>query len=92
MNLIFYLVVKESGVVKTCKSKPSLKNDEISIRIQMQIPNALFQKPILSANIIVPHEAVHNKIIEPQIKDNIKDAIQQAAGMEVKINFVDQVE
>lgn len=87
MKTQFYLIVSESGKVRTTKSKPDLKWDEIVIHQRLDLPDKLFQKPQLNAEITVTDKMVEPKVITPDMQDNIKQAIESAAGVEVRLTF-----
>lgn len=88
MKLAFYLVVNNNGTTRTCKKKPDLAWNEISIAMRMELPDSLFTKPQLSATITVPNEAAMQQAIEAVTTDNVKAAIETAAGMKVRIDIV----
>lgn len=90
MKLPFFLTINSRGSVKATKNKPSLDWNEISIQMNLVIPDSLFRKPQLSANITIPDEAALSKVISADVQDNVKEAIEQATGMEVKLNLIVQ--
>ena len=85
MKVNFYLIVNDKGTTKTCKNKPGLNWNEVAIAVNMELPNTLFQKPQLSAKIVVPDEAAVQQAIEATTADNVRQAIEQVTGMKVKI-------
>ncbi len=87
MDIKFYLIIKSSGSVRTTKNKPDLNYDEISMAMNVNVPNQLFKKPSLTASITIPDEAATPPTIEASVLDNVKEAIQAASGMEVKLTF-----
>ena len=87
MKLKFYLTVNSRGSVKTTKTKPALDWDEIAINCNLELPDALFKKPSMEATIIIPDEAALPQIITAETANNIKEAIEQAAGINVRISF-----
>lgn len=90
MKLPFFLTINQKGSVKATKNKPYLDWNEISIQMNLVLPDALFKKPQLSANITIPDEAAISKMIEAEVRDNVKEAIEQVTGMEVKLNLIVQ--
>lgn len=90
MKLTFFLTVNSKGSVKATKDKPSLYWNEISIQMKLVLPDALFRKLQLSENITIPDEAAVSKVIAADVQDNVKEAIEQATGMEVKLNLITQ--
>lgn len=89
MTLNFYLVINSNGTVRTAKKRPALDWNEISISMKLELPNALFQKPSLSAQIVVPDSAAVSKPMEAGVTDNIKQAIEAATGLEVRLTIVE---
>jgi hypothetical protein len=85
----FFLVISSSGKVRTVKSQPSLSYDEISISMNLNVPNRLFEKPLLHAEITVPESAATPKNIDVEMTDNIQAAIEEATGLQVKLSIVD---
>ncbi|GAB3937358.1 hypothetical protein [Larkinella terrae] len=85
MKTSFYLVVNSNGTVRTVKNRPGLDSNEISVQVALQIPDALFRKPQLQATITIPDDSVQPIVIEPDVQNNIKDAIEQATGLEIKL-------
>lgn len=91
MKTNFYLVVNNNGTVTAKKNRPDLKWNEVSIEMNLTLPDMLFRKPHLSATIVVPDEAAAPKLVNVETADNIKDAIETVTGMEVKIEIVGPV-
>ena len=87
MKIYFFLIINDKGSVRITKSTSSLRFNEISIAVGLEVPDAVFKKPQLSANIVVPDSAVLQQVVETTISDNFKAALQVALGTEVKINI-----
>lgn len=88
MKTQFYLIVNDGGSVRAVKNRPDLKWNEVALSINLQLPQQLFQKPQLNASIIVDEKQVAPTIIDVETADNIKQAIESAAGMEVKLEII----
>lgn len=73
------------GAVRVTKTKPSLTADEIAIELNLEIPDALFMKPSLVANITVPQSEALNSEIPCEVLDNIVQSIQELSGMSVTL-------
>jgi hypothetical protein len=71
----------------TSKS-PALKSDEVAIAINLELPDALFTRPQLQAQITIPKEAVSKPVIDAAITDNIEQAVKAATGFDLKITVV----
>lgn len=92
----FYLVVGQrfnpSGwrdgkpSVRVCKGKPVLGKDEVPIKLKLDLPEALFKRPQLSASIVVPPDNAPADI-SAEVQDNIAAAIRDATGMDVRITL-----
>lgn len=87
MKAPFYLIVKKNGSTRTMKTKPDLKWDEISIHINLELPDNLFKKPTLSAEIKLSDKECPGFELTPEVRDNIKDAVKQHTGVELKITI-----
>lgn len=90
MKKDFYLIVNSNGTTKTTKNRPGLNWNEIAIKVKLEIPDMLFQKPQLHASIVVPESAASPKEVDVDVQDNIKNAIEAATGLEVRISIEDQ--
>jgi len=79
-----YLNIKSTGVCRFTKNKVGLDWNEIAVKLEIDIPNELFKKPILEARIevgkdIVPKPQPYELIL------NTKELIEQSTG--AQINF-----
>lgn len=90
MTAKFYLVLNKKGVKKVSKGRPSLDWDEISISMEVSLPNSLFEKPQLHATVKVDDNQVAPTIINAEMKDNIQTAIQQHTGIPIKLTIVNE--
>lgn len=90
MTSTFYLVLNKRGVKKVSRKRPSLNWDEISISMQISLPNSLFEKPQLHAMVKVNDNQVTPTNINVEMKDNIEAAIQQHTGIPIKLTIVNK--
>lgn len=92
MKTQFFLVVNDGdgGSVRTVKSRPDLKWNEIALHINLELPQKLFQKPQLNTSIIVSDEQISPTEIDVETSDNIKQAIESATGLEVRLEILDR--
>lgn len=86
MKVSNWLVINKNGVKSVRKSKPALDWDEIAIKVNLDIPNELFQRPTLEATVQVTD--VPNNAYKPDVILNTVDLIEQQTG--AKINFTVQ--
>lgn len=78
-----------SGAVEVRKQKPATKANEVAVRITLNIPDAYFETPELSARISVPESAVNKTLITPEVQTNIGNLISQQLGVKVHISADD---
>lgn len=88
MKIKTFLVVNDRGGVRTVKNRPALDFNEVAIQVAIDLPDRLFQKPALSAEIVVPEDAVQSPEITAEVTDNIKEAIQTATGVQVRLTVI----
>lgn len=91
MNVPFYLYIRRGGTkysprpqVRVTKTKGNTASDEIVIAVNLDVPEALFNKPQLTASITIPQDVVPEEIKAETI-DNIKETLRQS--LDLKINF-----
>ena len=58
MKTTGHLIVNHKGALRITKNLPALEPYEIAIRINLDLPDKLFQRPRLEASISIPHGAV----------------------------------
>lgn len=85
MTVQFYLIVGSGGSVKAVKSYRNLAWNEVAIHMTVAVPDRIFQKPSLSASVTIPDEVAGLPEISAEVKDNVREAIEAATGMEVLI-------
>lgn len=88
MKTTCYLVVNSKGSVRALKSQPNLNWDEISIGVNIELPDSLFRKPQISGKIVVKEEDVTPFEINAEIQNNIAEAVKEHAGVDVKFEIV----
>jgi len=89
MHTSFWAVVSRNGSITTRKTRPSVRMDEVAIKIDLEIPNALFEKPLLSAKVKIPSDAVSQPEITAEIQDNVKNLIESATGLNIDLRVVE---
>jgi hypothetical protein len=83
MKVSNWLVINKNGVKAVRKQKPALDWDEIAIKVNLEIPNELFQRPTLEATVQVTD--IPNNAYKPDVILDTVDLIEQQTG--AKINF-----
>ncbi len=66
-----------------------MSSDEVAIFLRIELPNALFEKPQLIADIKVPASAVPKNEITAEVIDNVEEAIKTATGLEMRVSIVE---
>lgn len=87
MRTQFYLVVNSNGTAAVKKNRPGLNWNEVSIFVNLELPDQLFRKPQLSAQIKVEESQVSPMEIDVETQNNIREAIEAAAGVQVKLTI-----
>jgi hypothetical protein len=67
---------------------PSLWVDDVAIKLVLEVPNALFEKPRLEAKVTIPKEAVVTEIINAETVDNVEELVKSKIGLDLKVNVV----
>lgn len=76
------------GSVKLAAKSPSLKAHEISIKINMDIPDELFSKPALEADIVIPKESVVSGKIDAEVIEDIKKTVEDGLGIHMHVSLI----
>jgi len=77
---------RDPGNLKVTKSKPNTDSDEITIALDLDIPDSLFIKPALNVSISVPEGSPHGGEIDADVADNIAEVIRQQTGLTVRVS------
>lgn len=92
MVVIKYLIISNRGNVTVREREPRLAGNEIALRLELDIPDALFQRPVLKAHMTIPKEAVPKSSITPAIADNVEKLIKEATGLTMHVTVVEHDE
>lgn len=88
MRLKNWLTVNSRGSARVTKSRPYLESNEISILLDVSLPDELFSKPRLEAKIDVPKEAIGQSVITTEVVDNVQEAIKSATGLDMVVRVI----
>jgi hypothetical protein len=80
MKIQKWLTISRSGTANISVNRPHMDVAEITIWLNLEIPDALFTKPKPVAEIKIPNEAVTQEQITAQVTDNIEQAIKSVTG------------
>lgn len=84
-----WLIVNERGTARIVGQRPKMNADEVAIFLEIELPNALFSKPQLTATLKIPAAAVPSSTINADVIDNVEHAIKTATGLEMRVSVVD---
>lgn len=96
MRITQYIVIKKTNrwkfTSRMTKGSPALASNEIAVKVAIEVPDEIFDKPALQAEIKIPQEAVSKPTISAEVIDNVQDIIKQNTGFEVKLEVVEKDE
>lgn len=92
---VFYLVASRatrgyrSLGLRLSRRSPHLGPGEVAIRVALELPAALFERPALQAKIAVPADQVSRPTINAAVVENIREVLQQQLGVNLTISVVE---
>lgn len=94
MRISQYIVIKKKPrwgySSRMTKSNPALASNEVAVKISIEVPDEIFEKPALQAEIVIPQGIVPKPVITAEVIDNVQDIIKQNTGFEVKLEVIDR--
>ncbi len=94
MNIARYLIISKGSKkwnphVKIVSSlKGSMPSNSVAIRMSLQLPDTIFDKPQFEATIKIKDEDITKPVIDAETLDNIKQVFQQQLGVDMTIQVV----
>lgn len=70
--------------MRMTKNKPALDGHEIALHLDLTLPDALFEKPSLSAKVVIPDGGATYDL-SAEVQANIAAAVKQATGITLHI-------
>lgn len=92
MTIQKYLVINNRGSARIVERVPALKGNEVAMRLELSLPDELFQRPIVKASISIPKTAVPQVKLDATVTDNVQRIIQEVTGLEMHVTVVEAVE
>ena len=86
MKSINWLIINKHGVKNVRRTKPSLNYDEIAVKLTLDIPKELFERPTIEANLQV--KDIPNTGCVPELIINTKELIEQQTGAKIEFNVL----
>ena len=94
MQINQYIIIKKKNRYsygsRMTRESPALASNEIAVKVSLELPDEIFDKPTFQAQIRVPKEAVSRPIIDAEVIDNVESIIKQNTGFEVKLEVVEK--
>ena len=87
-----YLVVgykKHQSSCRLAAKAPALKAHEIAIKLNLDIPNEIFLKPALEADIVIPKDSVVAGKITADILDDIQGTVKKNLGIHMHVSLIE---
>lgn len=90
MRFINWLIINKNGIKGVRKSKPDLAYNEIAVKINLDIPRELFERPTIEATLKIDN--IPNTAYNPDIILNTKELIEQQTGAKIEFKILDAME
>lgn len=87
MKLKLNLFIKSSGDVRITKRDSGIYQDEIYLKLELNVPDALFKRPIINAAVDLMAANIEQFVIDPKIHTDIQNAIEGIIGADVKLTI-----
>lgn len=88
MKIVSWLIINKNGIKGVRKTKPDLAYNEIAIKINMELPKELFERPTIEANLKITD--VPNIAYNPDIIINTKELIEQQTGAKIEFKILSE--
>ncbi len=88
MKVKKWITINSRGMARLTQGKPHIEADEVSILLYVNLPDELFRKPRLEAKIEIPKEAAGPDVLNSEVVENVKEAIETATGLTFSINVI----
>lgn len=90
MKIDQWLIINSRGNCTLRTNKPAMRVNEISVRLHLEVPDALFVRPTIQASVILPEIAPID--LQADVYNNIVDAVKKATDLEVMVTLVPMTE
>jgi hypothetical protein len=85
METTFYLVVARKGAQRITQQPPKLAPEEIAMQVHLELPNSLFERPLLQARVTLPAALTNPEPLSVEVQETVVASIQQATGLQVRL-------
>jgi len=76
----------EPGKVTLTRKKPDTGAQEVAIKIEIEVPDALFLRPTLTAKIAVPEDAPISTEVPVEVQDNLAALLSEQMGVQIHVS------
>jgi hypothetical protein len=73
--------------VRVTEKQPSLESGEVAIKVTAELPEVLFQRPLITAKISVPKDSCSPATIDADMANNITDIVRQELGVDLRLTI-----
>lgn len=95
MNASFYICITGKkryannwwqGPIRVSKNKPSLKENEVAVKLEIEIPNEVFEEPVFEAKFKLPK--ITKQIPETAVIETaVAEELTKRMGFRVKLSM-----
>lgn len=86
MKFINWLIINKNGIKAVRRTKPALDYNEIAVKINLDIPKELFERPSIEATLKI--DGVPNNVYKPDLIINTADLIEQQTGAKIEFKVL----
>jgi len=79
MKITNWLTINNKGSARLTKTKPRLEWNEVSMLLNVEIPDSVFQRPILTANIKIDGEM--NYEFDYEVQQKLEEVLKSAPNV-----------
>lgn len=94
MKVSGYLIVgydpnrRGKASLRITKTMPGLDWDEIAVKLNLELPDELFIKPHLQADITIPADSVSPPHIEAETINDIEEVVSRELGVKLDLSII----
>jgi hypothetical protein len=92
MKIKKWLTISANKSARLTHGQPSVDPNEVSILLEVNVPDELFRKPRLEATINIPIEAAGPDCLSSDVVENVKEAIKTSTGLTFSVNVIKEEE
>lgn len=88
MKIKRYLIIKKNGSTRVTKQPPAIEWDEVFMLLNIELPDKIFDRPLLQANITIDDKQVQPMVITAETISDVEKVIEERTGFEVKLEVI----